>query len=156
MNDGLEENRASATLGCLGAWQCAHPRLSMYKPRQEGRKIWDLLVTASSQKGYALLYENTSKVVVHHDVIFNETDFLESQKELSMVEMSEVSSPTLLEQQESPEWCEEPERPKYHVRRRQAPVRYAFDEYASTATMEDLLIVRWLSINFPRVLLPGG
>ena len=66
-----------------------------------------------------------------------------------MVEMNEVSSST--EQQEIPVQCEEQGqceeegqceevgRLKYPERRRQAPVRYGFDEYASAAVTEGLL-----------------
>ena len=76
-------------------------------------------------KGYRLLDEKTSKVLIGRDVIFNETNFCqlkETGNDLVEVKMSSDDSET----------CE-PERHEYPQQQRHVPIRYGIDEYVNTA-----------------------
>lgn len=95
---------------------------------------------STSSKGYRLLNEKTTKVIISRDVIFNESDF--NIKEV-MVE-SGISSQLDIEE-EAPQkldhidndvaQIDEPviETRRHSTRQRQAPVRYGIDEYVEAA-----------------------
>lgn len=84
-------------------------------------------------KGYRLLDENTSKVFICRDVIFNETNFGQLKEAGNDSVEMKVSS-------DDSEACA-PERHEYPERQRHVPVRYGIDEYADTAAIatDDIL-----------------
>ncbi len=102
-------------------------------------------------KGYRLINEKTKKVVIRHDVIFNETDFglgiskpSTGTKELLQIDTEESPSVTSAENGSESE-------PRHSVRIHRPLIRYGIDEYCDTATVNDevshctLLVmpVRW-------------
>ena len=83
-------------------------------------------------KGYRLLDEKTSKVVVRRDVTFNEIDFGLGAEERHKNSMEVNLNPDSdLEEDRTLE-----ERHQYPERRRAVPVRYGIDEYADIAVTE--------------------
>lgn len=90
-------------------------------------------------KGYRLIDNDTSKVIVRRDVIFNESDFQQESRneddngkggEVSQDEVDE-HDPTA-EEQPTPPNEQEPE-DRYPKRHRTVPVRYGIDEYVDIA-----------------------
>ena len=81
-------------------------------------------------KGYRLINEQTKKVIIRRDVVFNETDFgntIGDGGDLTIIDIDtssdeEVEQPVQLDQEEV-----ERQRPERH---RRPPVRYGLDDYA--------------------------
>jgi hypothetical protein len=103
---------------------------------------------SKDHKGYRLMDEKTSKVIVRRDVVFNEADFnplmRNEQIPKATAELEEVSEDTVtedeieMEQQEpiaAPEQQEE-EPHQQRTRNRRPPIRFGRDEYADTAVIE--------------------
>ena len=92
-------------------------------------------------KGYRLIDEDTSKVIIRRDVIFNESDF---QRHSTIVEISKGTS-NCMEDRDIPEedesFVEQPEQSqgqdevqqRRSERQRTVPIRYGIDEYVDTA-----------------------
>ena len=82
---------------------------------------------AGERKGYLLYDEDTQKLAIRHDVVFNEQDLEDVQPTKEKVE-AEVDLKSDDEGRQ-----EAAQRPQ---RERMPPVRFGFDEYADTAGME--------------------
>lgn len=78
-------------------------------------------------KGYRLLDEKTSKVVIRRDVIFNEIDFGHETAKVKDKSSVEIDTGDVRQQ----------EIRQYPERSRQVPIRYGIDEYADMATLGD-------------------
>ena len=76
-------------------------------------------------KGYRLLDEKTSKILIRRGVIFNETNFCQLKE-------TGNDSVDLRKSSDDSETCE-PERHEYPQRQRHVPIRYGIDEYVGTA-----------------------
>jgi len=83
-------------------------------------------------KGYRLYNDETRKIVIRRDVVFNEVDFgtdrNEIEAEVELKEMTEVGSNQMEFKHE--------EEPRHSQRQRRQPVRFGFEEYADTLTVE--------------------
>ena len=90
-------------------------------------------------KGYRLIDEGTSKVLVRRDVIFNEADFQYNSGKVEVTNEESGQEQAVIPEEEpieNPE-CEEhgqvdpeDEQHRYPRRHRSAPIRYGIDEYA--------------------------
>ena len=88
-------------------------------------------------KGYRLINDQTSRVFIRRDVIFNEADFGHQaagiEKRMSVeVEVNSTSEVSPENVQQGEEQCH------YPKRQRRVPVRYGFDEYADLACTKGL------------------
>ena len=103
-------------------------------------------------KGYRLIDESTSKVLVRRDVICNESDFqYDSSKtkvtdegtttshEQVMVPEDEEPIELLIEPQPQEQVVQEQQH-RYPTRQRTAPVRYGIDEFVDTAFLDEVQI----------------
>ena len=103
-------------------------------------------------KGYRLIDESTSKVLVRRDVICNESDFqYDSSKtkvtdegtttshEQVMVPEDEEPTELLIEPQPQEQVVQEQQH-RYPRRQRTAPVRYGIDEFVDTAFLDEVQI----------------
>ena len=110
-------------------------------------------------KGYHLIDESASKVLVHPDVIFNESDF---QYDSSKTKVTDEGTTTSHDQVKVPEDEEPIELPnelqpqvqvvqeqqhRYSRRQRTAPVRYGIDEFVDTAFLDEVQIEEPKSIE---------
>ena len=91
---------------------------------------------STQSKGYRLLDENTSKVVIRRDVVFNEADFghkgvVEVQQQKS-VEFDSNFEGHLRSRDIEPELERSEQCRRYPERQRCPPVRFGIDEYADT------------------------
>ena len=82
-------------------------------------------------KAYRLLDEETSKVYIRRDVVFNEENFGYLPRKVLGKEESEVEIEGSVEQSEQTQ----PQEVRRSERTRQPPVRYGIDEYAATTTL---------------------
>ena len=90
-------------------------------------------------KGYHLIDEGTSKVLVRRDVIFNKADFQYNLGKVKVTNEESGQEQAVIPEEEpieNPE-CEEhgqvdpeDEQHRYPRRHRSAPIRYGIDEYA--------------------------
>ena len=98
------------------------------------------------RKGYRLIDENTSKVIIRRDVIFNESDFQHDSTTVKVndgVTVSDHEKGVLPEEEEEPMEQPQPEEPenqeedqhRYPRRQNIAPIRYGIDEFVDTALL---------------------
>ena len=99
-------------------------------------------------KGYRLIDEGTSKILVRQDVIFNESDFQYYRSKVDIVDGAttngheEVVIPkedeelVELEQPQPEEEVGQVDQHRYPRRQRTAPIRYGIDEYIDTAFLD--------------------
>ena len=114
---------------------------------------------SSQTKGYRLIIESTSKVLVRRDVIFNESDF---HYDSGKTEVTDGKTTTghkqvmVPEDEESTELPNEPQpeeqvvqehQHRYPRRQRTAPVRYGIDEFVDTAFLDEVQIEEPKSIE---------
>ena len=92
---------------------------------------------STQSKGYRLLSEKTSSVIIRRDVIFNETDFsckkVAQAQQRKSVEFNNRSVEDVEPEVEQVEECR-----RYPERQRCPPVRFGLDEYADTVVTECL------------------
>ncbi len=85
---------------------------------------------SSKSKGYRLLDEKTTKVVISRDVVFNENDFCLTIPATSKDVLTDLADNDIIDTQ--------PEEPiiRQSSRQRHAPVRYGTDEYIEAAIVK--------------------
>ena len=99
-------------------------------------------------KGYRLIDESTSKVLVRRDVIFNESDFkydssntdggtTDRHEQVTIPEDEPIKHPNDLQPMEQ---AVQEHQHRYPRRQRTAPVRYGIDEFVNTAFLVEFLI----------------
>ena len=133
-------------------WYGRKPNLSHLKvfgcvayahiPNAERRKLdkkakkFRFVGYSKKSKGYRLFDEETQKIVTRRDVTFNERDF----SWRGMKTESEAVKPkeTLKVDSNLVTPCRPEEEPRRSERQRRPPVRYGFEEYADTATGEQV------------------
>jgi hypothetical protein len=98
---------------------------------------------SSQSKGYRLIDDETGKVVIRRDVVFNEEDFnmnaiKEQPKQIIEVDVNSEKAGTEDIEKENAQTEEiEPENIRYPDRVRSVPVRYGVDQYISVAKCLD-------------------
>ena len=102
----------------------------------------------SSNKGYRLIDEGTSKIFVHRDVIVNESDFQYYRSKVDVTDGAttngheevvipkEDEEPVELEQPQPEEEMGQEDQHRYPRRQRTAPIKYRIDEYVDTAFLD--------------------
>ena len=94
---------------------------------------------STQSKGYRLLDEKTSNVVIRRDVIFNERDFghkVDEVQQQKSVEFDNNSEGDVRSRDVEPELERVEECRRYPERQRYPPVRFGIDEYADTVMTE--------------------
>ena len=94
---------------------------------------------SKNSKGYRLFNEATRQLVTRRDVTFNETDFSSHSNEADrqVVESEQVESEeTGDDDSDRQTEVNQPEEPRRSERQRQPPVRFGYDEYADTMSVE--------------------
>ena len=85
-------------------------------------------------KGYCLIDEDTSRVIVRRNVIFNESDFLKGSTPVEIDQSACNDSGSILEEDEQmPQVNHEEDQHHYPRRQRTALFRYGINEYADAA-----------------------
>lgn len=96
-----------------------------------------------SSKGYRLFDETTRKLYIRRDVEFNESDFgqksaMTAEPDPKSIEVKQNTDTTAKDEEEVTEIRRSEKEQQQELRRsertRKTPVRYAYDEYADTAT----------------------
>ena len=107
---------------------------------------------SSQTKGYHLIDESTSKVLVHRDVIFNESDFHYDSGKTEVTDGRTTTGHEQVMVPEDEESIELPNEPQpeeqvvqehqhwYPRRQRTAPVRFGIDEFVDTAFLDEVQI----------------
>ena len=114
---------------------------------------------SSQTKGYRLIDESTSKVLIRRDVIFNESDFHYNPGKTEVTDGRTITGHEQVMVPEDKESIELPNEPqpeeqvvqehqhRYPRRQRTAPVRYGIDEFVDTAFLDEVQIEEPKSIE---------
>ena len=126
-------------LRVFGCTAYAHVPSSERKKLDEKAEKLRFVGYSKNSKGYRLFNEATRQLVTRRDVTFNETDFISHTKEVDtqIVESEQIESEeTVGDDSDRQTEVNQTEESRRSERQRQPPVRFGYDEYADTMTVE--------------------
>ena len=138
---------------------CLHPRGEQEKKLSNKAEKLCFIGYSSQTKGYCLIDESISKVLVCQDVTFNESDFHCDSGKTKVIDGRTTTDHEQIMVPEDEESIELPNEPKpeelvvqehqhrYLRRQRTAPVRYGIDEFLDTAFLDEVQIEKQKSIE---------